>query len=862
MRRLRQLPGFTLPSVIIASVLMMILLTAALQIAAASSHALREQYYNQLAREAAESGIVRAHACTPDGLRAPWQGEGDATNYLQPGSACEGNSDSASTTYYKIIGNKPRIGLRYTIGKVTRHSGTGQQTFQVTGHADILRNTKDRSGNDVIVKTYSFSNIGQIKASLLTRHITMGYHRDYSSPGHPTRSFISHIKEDGSVFSFGDNTYGQLGDGSTGLRTAPVRFNLPSGAGRAISVYANNLSAGYALFVTTEDGSLYAAGKNDVGQLGVGSTEPTLTEPRKVQLPSGYKAMKIVATEYNTFVIAEKEVGSSTSRALFSMGLCGNDEQVSLLGRDCSRGQKYSSPGEVTLMRKGRQYEPLLHSNPDLNELMADRASAMVIDKNGYVYAWGDNSHGQLGLNKFTANGISTPEPIPSYASSGKVLEDGSLLIKSIATDGLTFYLQTRDNRVFASGMNDFGQLGSIVLDDDRKVKSVGKLKLFGPKGVAYDYCLSPAGAFRAPSQSAYAGNFGSCNNGGTTLEVQFTQQGNVIIKSRGASSLCLDSFMEKNDSPNGSSNAGIGFANCINGRRSQQWIPADTAGNRSFLLKTAAEGKGDYCLAAAAGNNPSTTRPLMRPCKQTTSGGKLTEEAKNFYLIISNPSMSEINLLDSKEEGNEGHTWNGTAGSVGAVSSDNGSVSFLAKRRSTDTTYVVRSLGLNRDGLLGGGGATRCTRCAEPVTFQLPPDDANARKVLNVSLSTAKGDTAYNNLYVITTQGRVYGAGSNELFQLGHSSFAGENTRHVGPLPMNNWRRVAGGEIISRPPEAKDIVSGGGTTMILGNDGRVYTVGNNRFGQLGSGSEYPRETNEVVPRPNLFTAAPPPLFY
>ena len=54
-RRRNGMGAFTLPTVLITSLVMLTLLLAALQLSTAAANALQTQYYNQLAREAAEA---------------------------------------------------------------------------------------------------------------------------------------------------------------------------------------------------------------------------------------------------------------------------------------------------------------------------------------------------------------------------------------------------------------------------------------------------------------------------------------------------------------------------------------------------------------------------------------------------------------------------------------------------------------------------------------------------------------------------------------------------------------------------------------------------------------------------------------
>jgi alpha-tubulin suppressor-like RCC1 family protein len=82
------------------------------------------------------------------------------------------------------------------------------------------------------------------------------------------------VRANGRVVCFGDNEFGQLGDGTRSDR------NLPSAVGalapRAVSVVAGNRHS----CALTSDGSVYCWGLNDVGQLGDGSTTHRSTPVR------------------------------------------------------------------------------------------------------------------------------------------------------------------------------------------------------------------------------------------------------------------------------------------------------------------------------------------------------------------------------------------------------------------------------------------------------------------------------------------------------------------------------------------------------------------------------------------------------
>lgn len=91
--------GFALPTILISSVVLLIVLVSAVSAAASVNAALDRDFYKQLAREAAESGVVRALDCLKgNGYVEQWSG----SSYLRPGNntvaPCTGTSTSAFET--------------------------------------------------------------------------------------------------------------------------------------------------------------------------------------------------------------------------------------------------------------------------------------------------------------------------------------------------------------------------------------------------------------------------------------------------------------------------------------------------------------------------------------------------------------------------------------------------------------------------------------------------------------------------------------------------------------------------------------------------------------------------------------------
>ena len=85
------------------------------------------------------------------------------------------------------------------------------------------------------------------------------------------------IKTDGSLWAWGGNTYGQLGDGTTTQRLSPVR--VLAGVGAVATRSSPMMACSHTLAIKT-DGNLWAWGDNTYGQLGDGTTTQRLSPVR------------------------------------------------------------------------------------------------------------------------------------------------------------------------------------------------------------------------------------------------------------------------------------------------------------------------------------------------------------------------------------------------------------------------------------------------------------------------------------------------------------------------------------------------------------------------------------------------------
>ncbi|WP_225414668.1 RCC1 domain-containing protein [Stigmatella hybrida] len=219
---------------------------------------------------------------------------------------------------------------------------------------------------------------------------------------------------DGSVWAWGQNTSGQLGDGTMTGRLTPVSVTIPGGA----VAIAGGLNHSLAI---AADGSVYAWGANSDGQLGDGTANPRLT-PVHLSQP-----VNIVAISAGWF---------------HSMAL-GADGRVWTWGRNLN-GQ--IGNGSASSVNQLTPYPVNLVFTA--TAIAAGATHSLALLSNQSVVGWGQNTQGQLG-NGTTATAQSTPVAV---ALTGAV--------KSIATGGNFSLAIDATGAAWGWGQNSWGQLG------------------------------------------------------------------------------------------------------------------------------------------------------------------------------------------------------------------------------------------------------------------------------------------------------------------------------------------------------------------------------------------------------------------
>lgn len=228
--------------------------------------------------------------------------------------------------------------------------------------------------------------------------------------GNSSNSFA--IKSDGTLWSWGYNSSGQLGLGNT------TYYSSPKQVGALTNWLSISSSATVAAIKT--DGTLWTWGDNNTGGLGQGNTT-SYSSPKQVGALTGWSK---VSSGNNNFIVAVKTNGTLWS--------CGYNQ--------------YGSLGDGTSTNKSSPVQ--VGSLTNWADVSCGDYHSIAVKTDGTLWAWGLNDNGQLGLGNTTY----------SYSSPKQV---GSLTTWSIISAGgrQSFSIKT-DGTLWSWGQNAYGQLG------------------------------------------------------------------------------------------------------------------------------------------------------------------------------------------------------------------------------------------------------------------------------------------------------------------------------------------------------------------------------------------------------------------
>ena len=430
----------------------------ALAFTAVSSSTIRtnldDQYYNQLAKSAADAGVEYAKACNI------------SVSGLKPDTGCTGSPLMTSSPF---VVSSVSIQSTFTVTSTLDADSTISDIVSV-GTVNLLK-TSDSS----VWRTYS-QTARLSKVPLSRRQITAGtYHT----------CFISY---DDLAYCWGKNDAGELGNNSTTISLVPIAV-YTDGVFKDKTVKSIAAGENYTCAIASDD-KAYCWGYNYAGQVGDNSkvsrsvptavyTDGVLKDKTIKSIATGVNHTCVVDSNGQAYCWGRNNIGklgngltddSSVPVVVNVAGLPASDKAfVSItVGESytCALtvSQKIYCWGDSNLLGNGTSSSssvPVLVDTTNLpvgykafKSVTAGTYHACAIASNDKAYCWGNGNSGELGYSASPATYVLSPIAVDT---SGVL---NSKTITYIAASHSFTCATDSDGVAYCWGYNGYGQLG------------------------------------------------------------------------------------------------------------------------------------------------------------------------------------------------------------------------------------------------------------------------------------------------------------------------------------------------------------------------------------------------------------------
>jgi alpha-tubulin suppressor-like RCC1 family protein len=294
-------------------------------------------------------------------------------------------------------------------------------------------------GNILITKEYLMTVYPQIAANMITPELWTWGNNSYGQLGDNTvttrstpvttsagganwkqvsggSAYTAAIKTDGTLWTWGANSYGRLGDNTTTNRSTPVTTFAGGTNWKQVACGSAHIAA------IKTDGTLWTWGANSYGRLGDNTT--TTRSIPVTTFAGGTNWKQVAGGNFHTAAI-------KTDGTLWTWGR-----------------NYYGQLGDNTLDNRIIPVTTFA-GGTNWKQVAGGNFYTAAIKTDGTLWTWGNNNYGQLGDN--TLNNRIIPVTTFAGGTNWKQVACGSDHIAAIKTDGT----------LWTWGRNSYGQLGN-----------------------------------------------------------------------------------------------------------------------------------------------------------------------------------------------------------------------------------------------------------------------------------------------------------------------------------------------------------------------------------------------------------------
>ena len=423
--------------------------------------------------------LHNAHGATYTWQQASWAGGQTSNTDVHPGKVGGWDEYSTKDSYVKTVNAGSDVQLNWTASSSTQTSDNGLEDTHNSGgfNAGLHNQTKVYGAgtgagvglafggvaavaagqsfmlaikSDQTVWAWGANENGQLGDGTLNHRYTpiqiLGEGgAGYLSNVEALSAGVNHslaLKANGTVWAWGNDDNGQLGDNKNSLENHPVQVVGPGGSGFLTNVIAVSAGRNYSLALKA-DGTVWAWGKNNLGQLGSNSTDETWTPVQVVGMGGigNLGSVASISAGYSHALVLKAD-GSVLAWGENNKGQLGNNTLVNSL-----------FPAQVVGIGG-------VGNLSEVTQISAGNSHSLALKTDGGMLAWGENGSGQLGNNSI----IDSKTPVQVFDSAGISSLSNIISIEA----GYKFSLALKnDGTAFAWGYNSVGQLGDNTITDE-----------------------------------------------------------------------------------------------------------------------------------------------------------------------------------------------------------------------------------------------------------------------------------------------------------------------------------------------------------------------------------------------------------
>ena len=651
------------------------------------------------------------------------------------------------------------------------------------------------------------------------------------------------LKQDGTVWSWGQNNDGELGLGNTTEYDEPQQIT-------EITEKITDVKTGYYHSIAlTEKGEVYTWGYNGYGQLGNGTSENSTTPVKVTGLKNvakidAYKYMTIVSTQNGEVYVWGRGYGKTPVKLNFSRKII-----------DVS--------GNLVLAenRKAYNLDETKSYGKDLIKVVAGYNHYLGLTSDGEVYAWGSNSYGQLGNGNNTSSSTAVKVVTPDGKSNMTNIVDISAGDSySIITD--------KDGKVYTFGYyGDYRTANTVHLNKPVEIQDLYKTELVAASEGGHTAIVDWDGNVYTVGLNDY----GQLGLKDTTTRSKFEKIGELEISCEPAR-ITLNVGESKDIS--------LALSSSFNLKNNKQ---ASGEVNKTIENET---------IASLSGNTVTGNAIGKTMLNATYEGiiGTLNTQIQKFNKNVEVEVLPKNGKVTPKVEAGDGFTVelkaDGTVWSHGQNQYGQLGVGDTNSYNEPQKVKIIKNTIKNEDGsktdiedtikdisvgnyqvlALGQTGKVYAWGYGEKGQLGIGSEYNHESPVVVTDIykkqlqDIVKVEAGENVSFAITSKGKVYAWGN------GYSSRA-----QLLDLPENavditskyvltgdgKVYNISTKEQLSIVGKIVDLDEGTNHTVMLTNDGRAYAIGDNTYGQLSNGNNVPSETSPVAVRKdseNIFT--------